>query len=77
MKVYCTNVDLLSCKSYNSKTHGTRTYGKVYENGRLYDFCSDGVIEDVRDVDAVFDFRFGIKEGKPWTMLYLQEMKKN
>lgn len=72
MKVYCENVDLIACKSYKG-----RTYGKLYEGGRLYDFCSDGVIEDVRNVDVVFDFRFGVKEGKPWTMLYLQEMKKN
>lgn len=77
MKVYCENVDLIACRTVKTKNGAERTYGKVYENGFLYDFSSDGVVDDVRDVDAVFDFRFGVKEGKPWTMLYLQEMKKN
>ena len=56
-----------------SEKYGERTYGKLYEDGRLSDFVSDVPLEDVRDVDAVFDFRYGVKEGKVWTMLLLKE----
>ena len=52
MKLYAQGVDLICCKTVKSEKYGERTYGKLYEDGRLSDFVSDVPLEDVRDVDA-------------------------
>ena len=73
MKIYAENCDLICCK----KSKNGKTYGKLYEGGKLYDFVSLEDVEDIKNINAVFDFRYGEKDGKVWTMLTLKEWKEN
>lgn len=74
MKIYAENCSLICCK----KSKNGKTYGKVYEGGKLYDFVSLNDVEDVENVNAVFSFNFGKNaDGTSWQQLTLKEWTRN